>query len=140
MDGVPEDQVVAYLDEALRLEVETDNMARVVISERTGVIVMGGDVRLRPGVIQHNSIVVTIAETPEVSQPAAFSQGVTTEVPRTTLDVVEGDAPLVLMGGATKLEEVVEVLNVLGASPRDMIAIMESLISSGLLVAELKRM
>jgi len=140
MDGVPEDQVVAYLDNALRLEVETDNLARVVISERTGVIVMGGDVRLRPGVIQHNSIVVTIAETPEVSQPAAFSQGVTTEVPRTTLDVVEGDAPLVLMGGATKLEEVVEVLNVLGASPRDMIAIMESLISSGLLVAELKRM
>lgn len=140
MDGVPEESVVAYLDNAMHLEVETDNLARVVISERTGVIVMGGNVRLRPGVIQHGSIVVTIAETPEVSQPAGFSNGVTTEVPRTSLNVVEGDAPLVLMGGATNLEEVVEVLNVLGATPRDMIAIMESLVSGGLLVAELKRM
>ena len=140
MDGVPEESVVAYLDSAMQLEVESDNLARVVISERTGVIVMGGNVRLRPGVIQHGSIVVTIAETPEVSQPAGFSNGVTTEVPRTNLNVVEGDAPLVLMGGATSLEEVVEVLNVLGATPRDMIAIMESLVSGGLLVAELKRM
>ena len=140
MGGVPEESVVAYLNRAMQLEVETDNLARVVISERTGVIVMGGDVRLRPGVIQHGSIVVTIAETPEVSQPAGFSSGVTTEVPRTNLNVVEGDAPLVLMGGATSLEEVVEVLNVLGATPRDMIAIMESLVSGGLLVAELKRM
>jgi flagellar P-ring protein precursor FlgI len=140
MDGVPSESVVAYLDSAMQLEVETDNLARVVISERTGVIVMGGNVRLRPGVIQHGSIVVTIAETPEVSQPAGFSNGVTTEVPRTNLNVVEGDAPLVLMGGATSLEEVVEVLNVLGATPRDMIAIMESLVSGGLLVADLKRM
>jgi len=140
MEGVPTESVVAYLDSAMQLEVESDNLARVVISERTGVIVMGGNVRLRPGVIQHGSIVVTIAETPEVSQPAGFSNGVTTEVPRTNLGVVEGDAPLVLMGGATSLEEVVEVLNVLGATPRDMIAIMESLVSGGLLVAELKRM
>ncbi len=140
LDGVPDDQVVYYLDKVLELEVETDNLARVVINERTGVIVMGGNVRLRPGVIQHGSIVVTIAESPEVSQPGAFSRGRTQTVPRTTLDVVEGDAPLVLMGGATKLEEVVEVLNVLGATPRDMIAILESLVSGGLLIAELRRM
>ena len=140
LDGVPDDQVVYYLDKALELEVQTDNLARVVINERTGVIVMGGNVRLRPGVIQHGSIVVTIAETPEVSQPGPYSRGQTTTVPRTTLDVVEGDAPLVLMGGATKLEEVVEVLNILGATPRDMIAILESLVSGGLLIADLRRM
>ncbi|MEM9800487.1 MAG: flagellar basal body P-ring protein FlgI [Planctomycetota bacterium] len=140
LEGVRDDQIVAYLDRALDIEVETDNLARVVINERTGVIVMGGNVRLRPGAIQHGSIVVTIAETPEVSQPGPFSLGQTVEVPRTALDVVEGDAPLVLMGGATKLEEVVEVLNVLGATPRDMIAIMESLVSGGLLIAELRRM
>ncbi|MEM1453099.1 MAG: flagellar basal body P-ring protein FlgI [Planctomycetota bacterium] len=140
LDGVPDTQVVRYLDRALELEIETDNLARVVINERSGVIVMGGNVRLRPGVIQHGSIVVTIAETPEVSQPGAFSNGTTQRVPRTTLDVVEGDAPLVLVGGATKLEEVVEVLNVLGATPRDMIAILESLVSGGLLIAELRRM
>ena len=60
--------------------------------------------------------------------------------PERGIDVVEGDAPLVLVGGATKLEEVVEVLNVLGATPRDMIAILESLVSGGLLIAELRRM
>ncbi len=101
---------------------------------------MGGDVRLRPGVITHNSIILTIAETPEVSQPAGLSQGETVVVPRTDLLVEEGDAPLVQIGGAVTLEQVVSVLNVLGASPRDMIAIMESLVNGGLLIAELRRL
>ncbi|MEL6907091.1 MAG: flagellar basal body P-ring protein FlgI, partial [Planctomycetota bacterium] len=139
MDGVGLDQVVRYLDHALNLEVETDNHARVVINERTGVIVMGGDVRLRPGVIHHGTIVVTVAETPEVSQPGPLSNGVTVAVPRTNLNVTENNNPMVLLGGATSLEEVVEVLNVLGATPRDMIAILEAMLQGGLLVAELRR-
>lgn len=139
IDGVPEHQVIAYLDRALSQEVDTDNLARVVINERTGVIVMGGDVRLRPGFIHHGTIVVTVGETPQVSQPGPFSGGVSTEVPRTTLDVVEGNGPGVLLGGASSLEEVVEVLNVIGATPRDMIAILEAMLDGGLLVAELRR-
>lgn len=138
-DDIPRDQVIGYLDRALSLEVETDNLARIVVNERTGVIVMGGDVRLRPGVIHHGTIVVTVAETPEVSQPGPLSGGVTAEVPRTNLEVTENQNPMVLLGGATSLEEVVEVLNVLGATPRDMIAILESMLDGGLLVAELRR-
>lgn len=139
MGGVPEDQVVAYLDLALSAEVETDNLARVVINERTGVIVMGGDVRLRPGFIHHGTIVVTVGETPQASQPGGFSGGATVVLPRTQLDVVESNKPGVLLGGASSLEEVVEVLSVLGASPRDMIAILEAMLDGGLLVAELRR-
>ncbi len=139
LEGIPDDQVVAYLDQAMNLEVDTDNLARIVINERTGVIVMGGEVRLRPGVIHHGTIVVTVAETPEVSQPGAFSQGETTEVPRTALDVEEEQASLVLLGGASSLEEVVAVLNVLGATPRDMVAILEAMLDGGLLIAELRR-
>lgn len=139
LDGIPDEQVVAYLDQALNLEVETDNLARIVINERTGVIVMGGEVRLRPGVIHHGTIVVTVAETPEVSQPGAFSQGETTEVPRTALNVDEEQASMVLLGGASSLEEVVAVLNVLGATPRDMVAILEAMLDGGLLIAELRR-
>lgn len=139
LDGVGEHDVVAYLDRALSQEVETDNLARIVINERTGVIVMGGDVRLRPGVIHHGTIVVTVAETSEVSQPGPLSQGETVEVPRTILDVVENNNPMVLLGGATSLEEVVEVLNVLGATPRDMIAILEAMLDGGLLIADLRR-
>lgn len=140
LDGLREEDYVAYLDSILDLQIATDNLARVVVNERTGVIVMGGDVRLRPGVIQHGSIVMTVAETPEVSQPGGFSQGETVVVPRTDLSVDEGDAPLVQIGGAVTLDQVVNVLNVLGASPRDMIAIMESLVNGGLLVAELRRL
>lgn len=139
MDGVLQDQVLSYLDKALSQEVETDNLARVVINERTGVIVMGGDVRLRPGFIHHGTIVVTVGETPEVSQPGPVSNGDSVTVPRTNLNVVESNNPGVLLGGASSLEEVVEVLNVLGATPRDMIAILEAMLDGGLLVAELRR-
>ena len=138
LDGVPS-QIVAYLDKALAQEVETDNLARVVINERTGTIVMGGDVRLRPGYIHHGTIVVTVGETPEVSQPGPLSGGETVTLPRTTLDVVESNNPGVLLGGASTLEEVVEVLNVLGATPRDMIAILEAMLDGQLLIADLRR-
>ncbi len=140
LGGLEESDYISYLESILELEIPTDNLARVVVNERTGVIVMGGDVRLRPGVITHNSIILTIAETPEVSQPTGLSQGETVVVPRTDLRVEEGDAPLVQIGGAVTLEQVVSVLNVLGASPRDMIAIMDSLVNAGLLVAELRRL
>lgn len=139
LDGVPRDQIVAYLDKALAQEVETDNLARVVINERTGTIVMGGDVRLRPGYIHHGTIVVTVGETAEVSQPGPLSGGETVTLPRTTLDVVESNNPGVLLGGASTLEEVVEVLNVLGATPRDMIAILEAMLDGQLLIADLRR-
>jgi len=140
MDGVHESQVIPYLDAALAQHIDTENLARVVINERTGVIVMGGEVRLRPGVIHHGTIVVTVAETPEVSQPGPLSQGQTVQVPRSELNVVENNRPMVLLGGATSLEEVVEVLNVLGATPRDMIAILEAMLDGGLLVADLRRL
>lgn len=139
LDGVPRSQIVAYLDKALAQEVETDNLARVVINERTGTIVMGGDVRLRPGYIHHGTIVVTVGETAEASQPGPLSGGETVTLPRTTLDVVESNNPGVLLGGASTLEEVVEVLNVLGATPRDMIAILEAMLDGQLLIADLRR-
>jgi len=131
---------VAYLDSILQQEVESDNLARVVINERTGVIVMGGDVRLRPGAIAHGSLVVTIAESPEASQPGPFSSGATQRLDRTDLDVEEENNALILVPGAVTLQEVVDVLNVLGATPRDMISILTSMHDGGLLVAEIRRM
>ena len=137
---LPDSQYVAYLDSLLQQEVETDNLSRVVINERTGTIVMGGDVRLRPGVISHGSLLVTIAETKEVSQPGAFGNGETATVPRSDLEVIEENNPLIVVPAATSLEEVVEVLNVIGATPRDMISILTQMSESGMLVAEIRRM
>lgn len=137
---LPESQYVAFLDTLLQQQVETDNLARVVINERTGTITMGGDVRLRPGVIAHSNLIVTISETPEISQPGALSGGQTRSVPRTDLVVREENSPFVLVQGATSLEEVVEVLNYLGTTPRDMISILIEMSESGMLIADIRRM
>ena len=142
--GVPsdlhDDDHIVFLNTILSLEVQTESVARVVINERTGIVVMGGDVRLRPGLVAAGAITVTIAETPEVSQPAAFSRGTTQILARTDLVVTEEDRALTLLPQAATLNDVMEVLNVLGATPRDLISILTSLSEAGLLVAEIQRM
>ena len=137
---LPETEHVAYLHTILRQEIESENLARVIVNERTGVIVMGGDVRLRPGAIALGGLTVTIAETPEASQPGPLSNGTTEVLPRTKLGIEEQDAPLVLVPGAVTLQEVVDVLNVLGTTPRDLISILQAMSQGGLLVAEIRRM
>lgn len=129
-----------FVASILRQEILSENVARVVINERSGVIVMGGDVRLQPGVITHGNLTVTIAENPEVSQPGPLSNGTTQEVDRTTLNVEEEDNALVLVPGAVTLQEVVDVLNVLGTTPRDMITILQAMSQAGTLLAKIKRM
>lgn len=137
---LPESRHVSYLHSILGLEIESENVARVVVNERTGVIVMGGDVRLRAGAIAVGGLTVTIAETEEASQPGPLSQGTTQVLPRTDVAVEERDDPLVLVPGAVTLQEVVDVLNVLGATPRDLISVLQAMSQGGLLVAEIRRM
>ena len=136
---LPEDAHIAFLDTILSREVLSETAARVILNERTGVIVMGGDVRIRPGVITMGSLTVTVAETPEVSQPGPGSRGETEVVDRTDLGVEEEDNGLFIVPGAATLQEVVDVLNVLGASPRDLITILTSMSEAGMLVADIRR-
>lgn len=137
---LPEGMHAAYLQTMLEREIVSKNIARVLISERTGTIVMGGDVRLRPGAIAQGAITVTIAESATTSQPGPFSNGQTRTQQRTTLDVKEDDNALVYVPGAVTLQEVVDVLNVLGTTPRDLITILEVMAQGGLLEAEIRRM
>ncbi|HPF12647.1 MAG TPA: flagellar basal body P-ring protein FlgI [Planctomycetota bacterium] len=130
----------AYLNTILKQEIETDNKPRVVVNERTGVIVIGGDVRLRPGAIAHGAIVVTVAESPQASQPAPLSGGTTEVLPRSDVNVTEEAGSLVPIHEAVTLQEVVDVLNVLGASPRDLISILSAMSDGGLLVADIRRL
>lgn len=139
-DDLPGAQHAAYVSSILSREIETEDMARVIVNERTGVVVMGGNVRLRPGAIAQGSITVTIAETPEVSQPGPLSNGQTREVPRTDLAVNEEDRALSVVPGATTLSEVVDVLNALGTTPRDLISILQAMQQGGMLVADIRRM
>lgn len=137
---LPEREYVAFAHSILSREVQAENIARVIINERSGVIVMGGEVRLQPGVITHGNLTVTIAESTETSQPGPFSGGTTRTEGSTDLNVVEDDSALILVPGASTLQEVVDVLNFLGTTPRDMITILQAMSQSGTLLAEIRRM
>ncbi|MEW6073610.1 MAG: flagellar basal body P-ring protein FlgI [Planctomycetota bacterium] len=136
-DDLPESEVVPYLSSILARELEPVPFARVVINERTGVIVMGEGVRITRGAITKGNLTVTVAETPEASQPGPLSEGTTEVLPRTNVLVEEEDRALTIVNGAVSLQEVVEVLNVLGVSPRDMIQILQSMAQQGMLHAEI---
>jgi flagellar P-ring protein precursor FlgI len=119
------------------LAIDLDVPARVVINERTGTVVMGGAARIAAAAVAHGSLSVRIQERPDVSQPAPFSQGQTTVTPNTNIDVDEGDAKLVTLEPGTTLADVVAALNALGATPRDIIAILQALRAAGALYAEI---
>jgi flagellar P-ring protein precursor FlgI len=119
------------------LTVAIDTVARVVINERTGTVVVGGAVRLGPAAVAHGNLSVRIATQLEVSQPSALSNGDTTVVPQEKVDVREGAARLLTLDSGTTLDSVVRALNAIGASPRDVIAIMQALKAAGALRAEL---
>ncbi len=137
---LPKAAHVAYLESVLKLEVEPSQQPYVVVNERTGAIVMGDGVRLRAGAIALGGLTVTIAESPETSQPGPLSGGTTQTNPRTDINVQESNNALVTVPGAVTLDEVVEVLNVLGTTPRDLIQILEAMNQAGLLLAEVRRM
>jgi flagellar P-ring protein precursor FlgI len=134
---LPRESTVSFLTSILEREIEPAAFARVVVNERTGTIVMGEGVRISRGAITKGNLTVTIAETPEASQPGPFSKGRTEVLPRTSVLVEEEDRPLTIVNGAVTLQEVVEVLNVLGVTPRDMIQILQLMSQSGMLHAEI---
>ena len=138
--AIPErfkDTVPDFMAELETLSVRTDVVARVVINERTGTVVVGGDVRLGPAAVAHGNLSVRITMRFDVSQPAPFSSGETVVVPNEKVDVREGVAKLVALDAGVTLEAVTGALNALGASPRDIIAIVQALKAAGALRAEI---
>lgn len=119
------------------LPIAVDSVARVVINERTGTVVMGGDVRLGPAAVAHGNLSVSISTQLDVSQPAPFSGGQTTVAPQTEVEVNEQDAMLVELDAGSTLADVIRALNALGVTPRDIIAVMQALKAAGALRAEL---
>jgi flagellar P-ring protein precursor FlgI len=120
------------------LPIETDTQARVVINERTGTVVVGGHVRIGPAAVAHGNLSVRIQTRFQVSQPPPLARvGETKVVPTEQVDVQEGSAQLVALEAGTTLESVVGALNALGATPRDIIAIMQALSAAGALKAKI---
>lgn len=120
------------------LQITVDQPARVVINEASGTVVMNNDVRITPVAIAQGGLTITVSERPQVSQPAPLSDGQTTVVPRTQVQVDDGgNAHLAVVSGAS-LQSLVSGLNTLGVSPRDLITILQAVKSAGALQAEIE--
>lgn len=143
--AVPDDRrkdVVALMTEIEQLTVVPDQVARVVIDEQSGVIVMGENVHINTVAIAQGNLTIKITETPQVSQPGALTQGGSTAVvQRSDINVDEGkDNKMAMLSGGVSLQELVQSLNALGIGPRDMISILQSIKSAGALQADLEVM
>ena len=128
----------SFVTQVEELEVTPDEPAKVVIDEVAGVIVMGEKVRLSTVAIAQGNLTISVQETPQVSQPTAFSQGVTTVTPKSDVKVDEekGKKLIVLQGAS--LASLVAGLNALGVTPRDMISILQAIKAAGALQADIQ--
>ena len=132
--------VVGLLTDIEQLRVAPDQLARVVIDEQNGVIVIGENVRISTVAIAQGNLTIKVSETPQVSQPNAFaSAGATQTVDRTNIDIDEGaETKLAMVPTGVSLQELVNGLNALGVGPRDMISILQTIKASGALQAEIE--
>ncbi|KAA5804094.1 flagellar basal body P-ring protein FlgI [Alkalicaulis satelles] len=130
--------MVMLLAEVEQLRVQADMRARVVIDESTGTIVMGDNVRVSTVAIAQGGLTVTVAESPIASQPAPFSDGETVVLPRTDVTVEEDQREMGVLQGTVTLRELVDGLNALGVSPRDLITILQTIKAAGALQADIE--
>jgi flagellar P-ring protein precursor FlgI len=131
-------QQVAWLGAIQSLEVQPGEApARVVVNARTGTVVISSDVRVSAAAVAHGSIQVTVGEQPLVSQPPAFSNGQTAVVPSSSVQVSEDGAHMFTFGPGVDLNTIVRAVNQVGASPSDLISILQALKQAGALHAQL---
>lgn len=130
--------MVSLVADVEQLRVAADMRARVVIDEGTGTIVMGENVRVSTVAIAQGNLTITVSENPIVSQPGAFSEGETVVLPRTQVTAEEDAMQLGVLDGTVSLRQLVDGLNALGVSPRDMITILQTIKAAGALQAEIE--
>jgi flagellar P-ring protein precursor FlgI len=130
---------VGFMAEIEQLRVTPDQVARVVVEEASGTIVMGSNVRVSTVAIAQGNLTIRVTEAPQVVQPNALAGGQTAVVPRTNIEVDDqNDRRLGVLRGGVTLEELVRGLNGLGVGPRDLITILQTIKAAGALQAELE--
>ncbi|MFZ0795218.1 MAG: flagellar basal body P-ring protein FlgI, partial [Candidatus Korobacteraceae bacterium] len=139
LQGMPSTGLPELLARLLNLRVEIHPRARVVVSERTGTIVMGRDVRLSAVSILHGDLSIEIATEYQVSQPLPFSNtGQTTVVPQTTVESKDEKVKRIELGEGASVEQLVNGLQAIGATARDVVAILQAIKAAGALEADLE--
>lgn len=137
---VPQDRqnnLVAFLSELESTNIQVDEVAKVVLNERTGTVIAGNNVKILPVSITHGGLNIQIRSYPIISQPNPFSRGTTTVFNNLVPYVTQDSTKTIAIQGATNVQEVAAALNALKVSPRDIIAIFQALKEAGALIAEL---
>ena len=133
------DDRVGFIAALESLTVEaSDAIAKVIINERTGTIVIGNDVKLLPAAVAHGNITVTVSTQNEISQPGAFSDGRTVGVSNSQISITKTPGRLVELPANANLRDLVRALNAIGVTPFDLISILQALKESGSLKANLE--
>ena len=131
-------QRVMFASMLENIEVSPDDApARVIINSRTGTVVINNKVRVQPVAVSHGSLMVTVEENPQISQPNVLANGVTAVQAQSNITVVEEEQRMFVFNPGVSLNEIVQAVNDVGASPSDLVAILEALKSAGALRAEL---
>ena len=132
--------VVAFLTEIEQLQVEPDLAAKIVIDERSGIIVMGRDVRVATVAVAQGNLTVSISESPQVSQPNPMARGRTVVTPSSSVKVTEDGKKFALVKDGVSLQQLVDGLNGLGIGPRDLISILQAIKAAGAIQADIEVM
>jgi len=138
ISGIEQPNLVPFISQLENLNVVPSTVAKVVVNERTGTVVIGKDVRLSTVAVTHGGLSIVIKETPKVSQPLPFSTGETVVTPETQIEIKEEKTPLYLVPQTVTIADLVRALNAIGATPRDLIAILQAIKAAGALQAELE--
>jgi flagellar P-ring protein precursor FlgI len=128
----------SFVAEMERVTVDTDRVARIVVNERTGTIIIGKQVQISPVAIMQGNLTVEIQTVQEVSQPNPFGGGTTQVVPQVNVDVKQDAAKNIMLKEGATVEELVQALTSIGSTPRDIISILQNLKSAGALEADLE--
>ena len=132
-------KIVDLMTRVEQLQVQPDQLARVVIDESSGIVVIGKDVKINRLAIAQGNLTIKITDIPFVSQPLPFSNGTTVSGVTTAININEGiDAKLTVVNTGVNLQELVDGLNALGVTPRDLISILQAIKASGALLAEIE--
>src|SRR2546426_2705013 len=132
--------VAAFVATLENMEMTPDQVAKVVLDERTGTVVIGENVRIATVAIAHGNLSIEIREEPQVSQPAPLSQGKTVVTPKSEVKVKEDKNQVILLSQAVTIRDLVRALNSIGVTPRDLVAIFQAIKAAGALQAKLEIM
>lgn len=138
--GAPRDPArrVEFLSVLENLDIqEGDGKAKIVVNSRTGTIVIGSMVRLKPVAETHGGLTVTVTEDPQVSQPNSFSMGQTAIVPNSNIQVTEKQGKMFKFDTGITLDDLVRAVNEVGLAPGDLMSVLEALDQAGAIEGEL---